>query len=108
MVFVEDDGSTKTTGRVDASSGDGDGSQVNQEHSESNGEWGQNLQIDTLVSQNRVLIIAARHEAVTYHDHTTTEESNLVPNFQIQDPIKTKYSTYSNMKLISRIKRVQQ
>jgi len=35
-VFVEDDGGTQTTSRVDTGSGDGDGGQVNQEHSEPN------------------------------------------------------------------------
>lgn len=49
VIFVVDDRCTKTTGGVDAGSSDGDGCQVNQEHSESNGEWCQNLQINTLV-----------------------------------------------------------
>lgn len=38
-VFVEDDRSTKTPSRVDTGSGDGNSSQVNQEHSEPNWQW---------------------------------------------------------------------
>lgn len=42
-VLVEDNGSSKTPGRVDASSGDGDGGQVNQENCKPNGKRSQNL-----------------------------------------------------------------
>lgn len=44
MVFVEDDGGSKTPCRVNASSSYGDGSQMNQEDCESNGKGSQNLQ----------------------------------------------------------------
>ena len=43
VVLVEDDGSTKTSCWVDSSSSDGDGCQVDQEHSESNRERCKNL-----------------------------------------------------------------
>lgn len=39
MTLVVDDGCAQASGRVDASPGDGDGRQVNQKHSESDGEW---------------------------------------------------------------------
>lgn len=42
-VLVEDDGSTETPSRVDTSSGNGDGSQMHQEHSEPNRQRCQNL-----------------------------------------------------------------
>lgn len=45
MTLVVDDGCAQASGRVDASPGDGDGRQVNQKHSESDGEWSQNLLI---------------------------------------------------------------
>ena len=45
MLSVEDDSSSKTPGWVNASSCDGDGGQVNQEHCKPNGEGGQNLHI---------------------------------------------------------------
>ena len=44
MVFVVDNGSSKTPGRVNTSSCNGYSSQVNQEHSKPNGKWSQNLQ----------------------------------------------------------------
>jgi len=44
MVFVEDDGGSKTPCRVNASSSYGDGSQMNQEDCKSNGKGSQNLQ----------------------------------------------------------------
>lgn len=43
LVFVVDDGGPETPSRVDARSGDGDGSKVNHEHRESNGKWSQHL-----------------------------------------------------------------
>ena len=38
MVFVEDNGSPKTSGRINAGTGDGDGGQMNQEDRKSDGE----------------------------------------------------------------------
>ena len=43
LILVVDDRRTETASRVDASSGDGDGGQVDQEHCKSNGQWCQNL-----------------------------------------------------------------
>lgn len=45
MVLVEDDGCTKTPSWVDTGSGNGDSGQVNQEHSKSNRQWCQDLQM---------------------------------------------------------------
>lgn len=42
-IFVENDGSTETSSRVDTGASDWDGGQVHQEHSESNGQRCQNL-----------------------------------------------------------------
>lgn len=44
LVAVVDDGSSETPSWVDASSGDGDGGQVNQEHCESDWKRSQDLQ----------------------------------------------------------------
>lgn len=46
VLLVVDNGGSKTPGRVDAGSGDGDGGQVNQEHCKTNGKRGQNLHTD--------------------------------------------------------------
>lgn len=46
MVLVEDDGGSKTPCRVNASSGDGDRGQVNQEHCKSNWKRSQDLQFE--------------------------------------------------------------
>lgn len=43
MVLVVDDGSPETPSRVNASSSDRNGGQVNQEHCEPNGKRSQNL-----------------------------------------------------------------
>lgn len=43
-VLIVHNGSTKTPSGVDASVGDWDGGQVNNEHRKSNGEWCQNLE----------------------------------------------------------------
>ena len=43
LVIVVDNSSTKAPSRVDARSSDGDGGQVNHEHSKSNWKWSQNL-----------------------------------------------------------------
>lgn len=43
MVLVVDDGSAKAPGWVDASTGDGDGGQVDQEHRKTNWQWGKDL-----------------------------------------------------------------
>ena len=43
LVHVVDDGSSKASGRVDASSCNGDGGQVNQEHCKPNWKRSQNL-----------------------------------------------------------------
>lgn len=43
LVLVENDSSSKAPSRVDASSGNWDGRQMNQEHRESNWKWCQNL-----------------------------------------------------------------
>nr|GLL27678.1 hypothetical protein Ccrd_001881 [Ipomoea trifida] len=48
IVLVVDNGGSETPGRVDASSGNGDGGQVNQENRESNGKRGQNLQYKSM------------------------------------------------------------
>jgi len=48
-VFVEDDGSTETSSRVDTSASDWDGGQVHQEHSEPNGQGCQNLIISSIL-----------------------------------------------------------
>lgn len=63
VLFVVDDRCTETTGRVDAGSSDGDGSQVNQEHSESNGEWCQNLQINTF-SKNSITVFLFKRDSI--------------------------------------------
>ena len=42
-VLIEDDGCAETASGVDAGAGDGDGGQVNQEHSEPNWQGCQNL-----------------------------------------------------------------
>lgn len=44
MAFVVDDGGSEAAGRVDASSGDGYGRQMNEENSKPDGERSQNLQ----------------------------------------------------------------
>lgn len=56
MVSVVDDGSSKAPGRVDASSGDGDGGQVDEENSKADGKRSQNLQHQTynLVTNNAI------------------------------------------------------
>lgn len=43
-VPVKDDGSSKTPSWVNPSSCNGNGSQMDQKHSKSNGKWSQNLQ----------------------------------------------------------------
>jgi len=43
FLVVEDNGWSETPGGVNAGSGNGDGSQVNHEHSKSNGKWCQYL-----------------------------------------------------------------
>lgn len=43
FVLVEDDSSSKAPSWVDASSGDGNGSQMNHENSKPNRQWSQNL-----------------------------------------------------------------
>lgn len=44
VLFVVNDGSSKTPGWVDAGSSDGDGGQMNQKYRKPNGERSQNLQ----------------------------------------------------------------
>lgn len=63
VLFVVDDRCTETTGRVDAGSSDGNGCQVNQEHSESNGEWCQNLQINTF-SKNSITVFLFKRDSI--------------------------------------------
>nr|GMD01674.1 hypothetical protein CFOL_v3_27320 [Ipomoea batatas] len=72
IVLVVDNGGSETPGRVDASSGNGDGGQVNQENRESNGERGQNL-----------------HSAVDKgKDHATKSPSNTLNTHRLADPIR--------------------
>lgn len=54
MVSVEDDGDSKTPGRIYAGSCDGDGGQMNQEHRKSNGERSQNLQLQEEIIKARI------------------------------------------------------
>ncbi|KAG9158527.1 hypothetical protein Leryth_016173 [Lithospermum erythrorhizon] len=59
VILVVDDGSSKTTGWVDAGSSNRDGGQVNQEHCKSDGERSQKLQT---YQSSRACISAACEE----------------------------------------------
>ncbi|WVZ24502.1 hypothetical protein V8G54_003046, partial [Vigna mungo] len=58
MVPVVDNGCSKTPSRVNSSSCDGNGRQVDQEHSKSDGKWSQNLQLN--ISYHKINHIQAK------------------------------------------------
>ena len=79
-VFVEDDGSTETSCRVDTSSSDWDCGQVHQEHSEPNWQGCQNL-IISFIQKHKIISYMNNiyiHELIQFnflHAHTGTCES---------------------------------